>query len=361
MRYILLLMILLTLISCGGNSENKSQTDDISSTDKTSENSLLKPGEEKHLANIRQLTFGGENAEAYFSADGKMLSFQSTRDGFQCDQIYTMKIDGSDVKLVSTGKGRTTCAFISPDSKRLIYASTHLAGPECPPPPDMSQGYVWSLYPEYDIFECDIDGSNLERLTDNPYYDAEGVYSPDGKKIVFTSLRNGDLDIYTMDPDGGNVTRVTSELGYDGGAFFSPDSKWLCYRADHPKDSADRQSYLDLLAQNKIRPGKLEVYIIRPDGSERHQVTNLGGASFCPYFHPDGKRIIFASNYATGSMDFNLYMINTDGTGLEQITFDQDFDGFPMFSPDGKKLVFASNRNQSKPGETNIFIADWIE
>jgi TolB protein len=361
MRYILLLMILLTWVGCGGNSGDKSQPQESAPAETNAASGLLQQGEEKHLANIRQLTFGGENAEAYFSADGKMLSFQSTRDSFQCDQIYTMNADGSDIQIVSNGEGRTTCSFISPDGKKIIYASTYLASPDCPPPPDMSQGYVWSLYPGYDIFKADIDGSNLERLTDNPLYDAEAVYSPDGKKIVFTSLRDGDLDIYTMDPDGQNVNRVTSELGYDGGPFFSPDSKWICYRAGHPKDSTDVKEYLDLLSQNKIRPGKLEIYVIRPDGSERRQVTDLGGANFCPYFHPDGKRIIFSSNHHTGDMNFDLFMINTDGTGLEQITFDQDFDGFPMFSADGKKLVFASNRNQSKPGETNIFIADWIE
>ncbi len=346
---------ILISLACGGEESGQKEPQ---SAEAPAE-SLLNPGEEQYLANIKQLTFGGENAEAYFSYDADQLIFQSTRDSFECDQIYMMNSDGSDIRLVSTGKGRTTCAFIAPDGEKIVYASTHLADSTCPPPPDMSRGYVWSLYPGYDIFRADPDGSNIERLTDNPYYDAEAVYSPDGSKLVFTSLRDGDLDIYTMKPDGSDVKRITRELGYDGGAFFSLDGEWLVYRAHHPADSAEIADYQYNLSKNRIRPGDLEIFIIRSDGSERRQVTNLGGANFCPYFHPDGKRIIFASNHHTGDMNFDLFMINVDGTGLKQITFEPDFDGFPMFSHDGKKLVFASNRNQSEPGETNIFITDW--
>jgi TolB protein len=353
-------MFLLFISGCGSGSDTEAQTNNSNSHDEDiSSPSLLHESETLHLTDIKQLTFGGENAEAYFSHDGSRLIFQSTRDSFECDQIFSMNSDGSNVELISTGKGRTTCSFISPDDKRIVYASTHLTDPSCPPPPDMSQGYVWALCPQFDIFSCDPDGSNIRRLTDNPLYDAEAVYSPDGKKIVFTSLRDGDLDIYTMNPDGSDVNRITSELGYDGGPFFSFDSEWICYRAAHPKTEDEKAMYLKLLAHNEIKPSQLQIFISRVDGSERRQVTELDGANFCPYFHPDGKRLIFTSNHHSGTRNFDLFMINVDGTGLKQITFDEDFDGFPMFSHDGKKLVFASNRNSKVPGETNIFIAEW--
>ncbi len=345
-------------IACGGAAE---EGEKVEQKVEESEQSLIFPGEENYLANIRQLTFGGQNAEAYFSKDGSKLIFQSTRDTFDCDQIFMMNADGSDVELVSTGLGRTTCAFIAPDGEKIVYSSTHLADSSCPEPPDMSQGYVWAVHPGYDIFRSDPDGRNLERLTINPRYDAEAVYSPDGEKIVFTSLREGDLDIYIMNPDGSGIVRVTEDFGYDGGAFFSPDSKWLCYRGYHPTDSAEVEEYTELLNNNLVRPGNLDIFIIRPDGSERTRVTDLEGANFCPYFHPDGERIIFASNHHTGDRNFDLFIINIDGTGLKQITFSDVFEGFPMFSYDGSKLVFASNRNATVPGETNVFIADWVE
>jgi TolB protein len=317
--------------------------------------------QEKHLRNVRQLTFGGENAEAYFSADGKKLIFQSTRDGHQCDQIYTMNIDGSDVKMVSTGDGRTTCSYYFPNGKRILYSSTHLGSKQCPPRPDFSQGYVWAVYDTFDIFTADPDGSNLKQLTNTPGYDAETTISRDGK-LVFTSKRDGDLDIYTMDANGKNVKRLTNELGYDGGPFWSYDGKQIVYRAYHPQTEKEKADYIALLKQNLIRPTVLEIWVMNADGSNKHRVTNLNKASFAPYFFPDGKRIIFASNVADPKgRDFDLYMINIDGTGMERITYNNTFDGFPMFSPDGKKLVFASNRNGKVQGETNIFIADWIE
>jgi len=322
----------------------------------------LRLPQEKHLRNIRQLSFGGENAEAYFSGDGKKLIFQSTRDGRACDQIYTMNIDGSDVRMVSTGKGRTTCSYIYPNGKRITYSSTHLASAECPPKPDFSRGYVWAIYPGFDIFSAAPDGSDLKQITKAPGYDAEAVISPNGKKFTFTSMRDGDLDIYTMDLDGKIVKRLTNEIGYDGGPFWSYDSQWIVFRANHPKTPKDIADYQSLLKENLIRPTTLEIWMMKADGSQKHQLTNNGKANFAPYFFPDGKRVIFASNMADPrGRDFDLYKINIDGTGLERITFNPTFDGFPMFSPDGKKLVFASNRNYKSEGETNVFIADWVE
>ena len=321
--------------------------------------------QEKHLRNVRQLTFGGQNAEAYFSADGKQLIFQSSHGDVTCDQIFIMNIDGSDQHMVSTGKGRTTCGYFYPDGKKILYSSTHLAGAECPPRPDFSKGYVWAVYPGYDIFTANPDGSNLKQLTTTPGYDAEATISLDGKKIVFTSLRNGDLDIYSMDADGKHVQQLTRELGYDGGPTFSPDRKWIVYRAYHPQSEKEIADYKELLTQNLIRPTSLEIWLMKADGSGKKQVTKLGAASFGPAFTADGKRIIFSSNYdpethATGGMgNFELWLIHPDGSGMERVTYSDGFDGFPMFSPDGKKLVWASNRNAKAPHETNIFIADW--
>lgn len=322
---------------------------------------LLLPGE-KHLRNLKQLTFAGENAEAYFSSDGKQLIFQSTRDGRGCDQIYTMNVDGSNVKMISNGDGRTTCSYFFPGNKRVLYSSTHLGAKECPPRPDFSQGYVWAVYPSFDIFTANADGSNLKQLTNTPGYDAETTITLDGKKLVFTSMRDGDLDIYTMDADGKNVRRLTNELGYDGGPFWSYDGKQIVYRAYHPETEKDKADYTNLLKQNLIRPTTLEIWVMNADGSNKRQVTHNGKANFGPYFFPDGKRIIFASNMDDPKgRNFDLYKIDLDGSGVERITFNDTFDGFPMFSPDGKKLVFASNRNSAKPGDTNIFIADWVE
>ena len=321
---------------------------------------LLK--DEKHLRNLKQLTFGDENAEAYFSADGKQLIFQSTRDGRGCDQIYTMNVDGSNVKMISNGDGRTTCSYFYPGAKRVLYSSTHLGDKQCPPKPDLSKGYVWAVYPSFDVFTAKPDGSDIKQLTNTPGYDAETTITLDGKKLVFTSMRDGDLDIYSMDANGKNVRRLTSELGYDGGPFWSYDGKQIVYRAHHPQTDAAKADYISLLKQNQIRPTTLEIWVMNADGSNKRQVTSNGKANFGPYFFPDGKRIIFSSNMADPrGRNFDLYKINTDGTGLERITFNDTFDGFPMFSPDGKKLVFASNRNAKSGGETNVFIADWIE
>jgi TolB protein len=314
-----------------------------------------------HLQNLKQLTFGGQNAEAYFSLDGTKLIFQSTRPPFECDQIFSMKVDGSDVKLLNSGKGRTTCSFFFPDGKRFIYSSTHLAGNACPPVPDRSQGYVWPIYPAYEIFSANLDGSELRRLTKNPGYDAEGTISSDGKRIVFTSMRSGDLDIYIMNSDGTGAKRLTFEKGYDGGPFFSWDGKTIVYRAEHPKTNEELEEYESLLAQNLIKPARAEIFTISADGSNKRQITNNGAANWAPFLHPNNRQIIFSSNlHDPERRSFSLYLINVDGTGLERVTYGARFDSFPMFSRDGKKLVFASSRNAKEPTEFNIFIADWV-
>ncbi len=320
------------------------------------------PGE-RHLANITKLTAipGGENAEAYFSSDGKRLIFQSTRPPFQCDQIFTMNIDGSDVRLVSTGKGRTTCGYFFPGDQRILFSSTHEAAAECPPKADMSHGYVWAIYKGYDIYTAQADGSDLRPLTRTPGYDAESTISPDGSRIVFTSVRDGDLELYSMKPDGTEGRRLTHEVGSDGGAFFSCDGRRIVYRAHHPTDPKEIERYRQLLAEGLIEPKALEIMVMAADGSGKSQVTHNGKANFAPYFCPNGKQIIFASNMNDPQgRNFDIFLVNVDGTGLEQITFNKTFDGFPMFNRDGTKLVFCSNRYDSKPGETNVFIADWV-
>lgn len=317
---------------------------------------------EKHLKNIKMLTNGGENAEAYLSFDEQKLIFQRTFGELNCDQIFTMNIDGSEMKMVSTGLGRTTCSYFLPGDEKIIYASTHLDNPDCPPPPDRSKGYVWKLYTSFDIFSANADGLNLQRLTDAPGYDAEATLSPTGEKIVFTSTRDGDPEIYVMDIDGKNQTRLTFEKGYDGGAFFSQDGSKIVFRASRPQTDKELSDYDDLVKEGLVRPSALEIYVMNSDGSNMIQITNFKKASFAPFLFPDGNRIIFSSNLNSETgRNFDLYIINIDGTGLEQITHFESFDGFPMFTRDGKKLIFASNRFNKEPNETNIFIAEWVE
>ncbi len=317
---------------------------------------------ETHLANLKQLTFGGENAEAYFSSDGSRLIFQMTKPPeTPCDQIYTMKVDGSDVRRVSTGTGRTTCGFFTPDTRQIVFASTHLRAPQCPPVPGYEQGYVWPIYPGYDIFRANADGSGLQRLTSEEGYDAEATIGPSGR-IVFTSVRDGDMEIYSMNGDGSDVRRLTRRPGPDGGAFFSADGKQIVFRGRPMSQGSELTDYLRLLKEGLWRPTQLEIFVMNADGSQLRQVTTRGGANFAPFFRPDGRRIIFASNtHDPKGRDFDLYVINVDGSGLERVTFNPTFDSFPMFSPDGKRLVFASNRNAAKEGDTNVFIADWID
>jgi Tol biopolymer transport system component len=317
---------------------------------------------EHRLRNIRQLTFGGTNAEAYFSHDFTKLSFQSTREPFGCDQIFTMNLDGSEQRLVSTGKGVTTCAYFLPGDRRLVYASTHAASPDCIPRPDKSKGYVWGVYGAYDLYTVNADGSDLRVLSATPAYDAEATVSPKGDRIVFTSSRDGDLDLYTMNIDGSDVRRVTNDPGYDGGAFFSWSATRLVYRGYHHTDSAGIAEYKALLAEQLVRPTRMEIFTINVDGSQRRQLTSNGAANFAPFFHPSDRRIAFASNLSDPKgRTFQIYLINDDGTGLEQVTHGGTFNSFPMFNRDGTKVVFVSDRNAKGRYEFNIFIADWVE
>ncbi|HUI46345.1 MAG TPA: hypothetical protein VL122_10240 [Nitrospirota bacterium] len=323
---------------------------------------------DRHMKNVTQLTFDGDNGEAYFSWDGKKLIFQSSRNGYACDKIWTMNIDGSDKRMVSPDHGAHTCSFFFPDN-RIIFASTaHLPG-ACPPKPDMPKGarYIWPLY-SYDIFTANIDGNGLVKITDNPGYDAEPVVSSDGKQIVFGSQREGNFDVYLMNADGTNVQRLTNRLGYNGGPWFSPDNKKIVWRAWYPETDAEKAQWRDCMEKNYILPFPLDLWVMDADGSNKRMILHNGATNFAPSWHPDGKRIIFASNMDDWHEDikqyghnFELYLINIDGTGLERITYNNVFDSFPMFSPDGKKLVWASNRNPRKPHETDIFIADWEE
>jgi TolB protein len=313
---------------------------------------------ETRLSNIRQLTYGGENAESYFSPDGQWLIFQSTRDGRSCDQQYVMRVDGSGLRRVSDGTGKTTCGYFIDGGRRVVYASTHAVDTTCPPRPDPSQGYVWRLDP-FDLYTANPDGGDRRRLTDYGVYTAEATLSPDGKTLVFTSMKDGDLEMYTMNVDGTNVRRLTNTPGYDGGAFFSPDGTQIVYRAHHPTGE-ELAGYRDLLSRGLVRPGRMELFIMNADGSNQRQITSLGGANFAPIFTPDGRQVIFSSNHRNPrSRNFDLYLVNLDGSGLEQVTTHGEFDGFPMFSPDGRKLVWASNRNAPQPNGTDVYLADW--
>jgi Tol biopolymer transport system component len=314
---------------------------------------------EPHLRNLRMLTDGGENAEAYFSFDGRKIIFQSTRDGVGCDQIFTMNADGSGVAPVSNGQGRTTCSYFYPDGKSVLYASTFRASAACPPKPGFEHGYVWPVYAGYDIYRASLDGSGITPLTTTPGYDAEATIARDGR-IVFTSVRDGDMEIYSMNGDGSDVRRLTRRPGPDGGPFFSADGQKIVFRGRPIPEGKDLDDYRGLLQKALWRPTSLEIYVMNRDGSDLRQVTKLGAASFAPFFTPDGRKIIFSTNLDDPKQrNFDLYLVNADGTGLERVTYNDTFDGFPMFSPDGSKLVFASNRNDRKEGDTNVFLADW--
>ncbi|MCC6816619.1 MAG: PD40 domain-containing protein [Saprospiraceae bacterium] len=331
----------------------------------------LKIEGEKHLKNIKQLSFGGNNAEAYWSFDGRKLSFQSDNPawGNSCDQIYYFDIEKDNLQkkpphLISKNQGRNTCSYFMPGNKQIIFASTCGNSKNCPLVPERKPGgkYVWPIYDTYEIYISDLNGKVLRQLTNNHYYDAEATVSPRMDKIVYTSTKSGDLELYVCDLDGKNEKQVTNQLGYDGGAFFSPDGNKLVFRASRPTTENEILEYKQLLAQGLVQPTNMEIYTCNIDGSDLKQITHLGKANWAPFYHPSGKKIIFSSNHQSSrGFQFNLYMIEADGTSLEQITFDKVFASFPMFSPNGKQLVFSSNRNNGGTHDTNLFVADWID
>jgi TolB protein len=318
--------------------------------------------EPKHLRNIQQLTKGGQNAEAYWSPDGKKLVFQSTREKLECDQIFTMNADGSDQKMVSTGKGRTTCAYFLKDNKHLVYGSTHEAGPGCPPPPDRSKGYLWGVFPSYELFVADLDGKIVKKLTNMPGYDAEATVNYKTNRLIYTSMESGDLDLWSMKPDGSDKKQLTKTRGYDGGAVYSRDGKKIVWRANHPTTPEGMARYDALLKENLTAPMKMELWVSDADGRNAKQITKNHCANFAPTFTPDGKKIVFSSNqHKCDGRDFELYMVNLDGSGLEQITSFGGFSSFPECSPDGKRLVFSSSWKTTSRFEFNIFVGEWVE
>lgn len=374
MRYNKLLFpvtVLLTGIISFSFVSDKSPDSRLRTFDYRLQSDTLQYLDESHFKNVQQLTFGGDNAEAYFSFDGKWIIFQLTnpKEGIMCDQMFIGKVPENgekfEYKRVSNGKGRTTCGAFLKDGKHIIYASTHLGADTCPPVPDRKKygnKYIWPLYDSYDIFMADLNGKIVKQLTKSKGYDAEATISPDGKKMIYTSDKDGDIDLYIMDLKTGKEKRVTNILGYDGGAWFSPDGKKIIWRASRPKTESEIKEYKELLAENLVAPTSMEVYIANADGSNAKQVSSFGQANWAPAYMPDSKRIIFASNheYKRG-FPFNLYTMNEQGTELKKISHDNGFDAFPMFSPDGKKIIFCSNRNNGGTRDTNVFIADWVE
>lgn len=331
---------------------------------------MLHYPQETHFDTVIQLTNGGDNAEAYWSFDDSKFVFQASNSawGDSCDQIYfTTTADAERMmterpKMLSTGKGRTTCSYFMPGDSTIIYASTHLVSEDCPPKPTKREDgkYVWPVYASFDIFVADLQGNILSQLTNESGYDAEPTVSPKGDLIVFTSMRSGDLELYTMKLDGSDVKQITHELGYDGGAFFSPDGTKLIFRSSRPKTDAEIADYKALLTEGLVTPTEMELYTCNIDGSDLKKITSLGKANWAPFFHPSGEKIIFSSNHASEKgYPFNLFMINVDGSGLEQVSYDGVFDAFPMFSRSGEYLLFSSNRNNEGTHDTNLFLAKW--
>ncbi|MCD6596364.1 MAG: PD40 domain-containing protein [Bacteroidales bacterium] len=368
----LLFGILLLFLACNRSIKNiASSSPKADATTGATKKSSLHYDKEKHLKNLKQITFGGDNAEAYWSFDDKSLVFQVSNEawGTTCDQIFMIDREHPQTKnkipqLISTGRGRTTCSYFLPGDSTILYASTHLTDKACPLVPEKRADgkYVWPIYSSFDIFVSDLKGNIRKQLTQTDGYDAEATVSPKGDKIVFTSMRTGDLELFTMNLDGSDIKQVTFDLGYDGGAFFSPDGKKLIFRASRPQTDDEVRVYKELLNEGLVMPIHMELYICNVDGTGLKRITDLGGANWSPFFHPSGQKILFSSNHASEKgFPFNLFMINLDGSGLEQITYDGIFDAFPVFSNNGKWIVFSSNRNNGGTSETNLFLGEWID
>ena len=318
---------------------------------------------EAHLREVQKLTDKGSNAEAYWSWDGKQIVFQSTRDGRSCDQIYVMNSDGSDQHMVSTGKGRTTCGYFLPGDKRIIYASTHATSADCPPSPPFTPGtYRWPVFASYDLYTAKPNGSDVKPLLAHEGYDAEATVAPNGKWLVFTSERSWDIDLWRADVSGKHLKRLTDAVGYDGGAVWSPDSKLIAWRTNYPKGEVATSKYKALLKQHLVEPMDMDIWVMNADGTGKRQLTHLLGAAFAPVFAPDGKAVVFSSNWEDRQgkgRNFELYKVNLDGTGLERLTYTGNFNSFPHFSADGKKLLWVSGREAVTPRQFNIFVAEY--
>jgi Tol biopolymer transport system component len=363
---LVILSIILSVLLLNSCTQQPKETAKEEPAKKDTTPALLYPGE-KHLANMRQLTFGGDNAEAYFSSDGSKIVFQARNKskGENCDQIFYSPLENFKPAMLSNGHGRTTCSYFLPGDSLILYATTAHRDSICPEEKPRQHGdpYTWSVNGNYDIFICDLQGKIRKQLTNTKGYDAEATVSPAGDKIVFTSVRSGDIELYTMNIDGSNVKQITHETGYDGGAFFSPDGSKIIFRASRPSGKEEVKQYKDLLKKELVMPTKMELFICDADGKNQKQITRLGNANWAPFFKPGSDKIIFSSNHhaTKHGLPFNLFMINPDGSGLEQITFDKMFDAFPVFSPDGKKLIFSSMRNNNNTHDNNLFIADWVD
>ena len=340
-------------------------------TQLNAQDSVLFAGE-THFKNIIQLTNAGDNAEAYWSFDSKRVTFQRTnpKENINCDQIFmglvpTKVGEKFNYKSISGGKGRTTCSYFTKDGAHIIYASTKNGSEDCPPAVDRAKygnKYIWPLYASYDIFIADTNGKNEKQLTHSAGYDAEATLSYDGKKMIYCSVKEGDLDLYVMDLQTKKEIKVTNTLGYDGGAWFSPDGKKIVWRASRPSTPEEIEEYKSLLKDGLVAPTQMEVWIANADGTNAKQITHLGQANWAPNFTPDGKHIIFCSNheYKRG-FPFNMYLMDLEGNHIEKISRDKGFDAFPMFSPDGKRILFSSNRNNGGTRDTNLFVADWVD
>ncbi|NQV29761.1 MAG: PD40 domain-containing protein [Candidatus Marinimicrobia bacterium] len=318
------------------------------------------------LSNVEQLTFVGDNGEAYWGPKGEEIIFQSKRDGNACDKIYIMNADGSNQRMVSPDVGAHTCSYFSIDKERIIFASTFGVVDSCPPrPKPQGNKYLWSLFP-YDIYSSKPDGTDLVRIRENAGYDAEPTVSYLTGKVIFTSEIDDDLELFTMNIDGSDVNRLTNHLGYDGGPYFSPDAQKIVWRAWYPETPEDTLRWQENMALNQVEAVPLDIYSMDADGKNIIRLTNNGATNWAPSWHPNGRQVVFSSNMDDWNDEvkayghnFELYMINLDGSGLVRLTNNTFFDSFPMFSPDGKSMAFASNRDAENPRATHIFKAEW--
>jgi Tol biopolymer transport system component len=323
---------------------------------------LLTELESRYLSNVRQVTDRFERAgEGYFSPDGQTIIYQAIPPGYPFYQIYTQSLQGNLIKLISTGRGRTTCSYFSPDGKRVLFASSHL-DPNLTETEEAERArqaelarrgerprYVWDFDPYMDIFEADLSGRILRRLTDTPGYDAEGAYSADGQWIAFCSMRDGDPDIYVMRSDGTDVRQLTNAPGYDGGPFISPDGKWIVFRSDRKK--ADY----------------LQIYVISFDGKYEKALTDNEGVNWGPYWHPREPYLIWSSaDHSRPDVrpNYDLWLARYHVTNGEfvidpplRITDHPAADVLPVFSPDGRQLLWTSTRTKDRSSQ--LFLADF--